>query len=483
MWTSAWLLLIAIGLWIWSYRSPFDTGVNSAWPGDPKGIEVITWIELNRGDIEFLQFITDWGRYELESKLSKSSWPRGLHWLETPFVRTGPSPYSVPLHYENIVSPINFGAFQRHAMLYVRLWLLSLILAIAPSYGAILAWRRRRAYKEGQCARCGYDLRATPGRCPECGAIPASRRGEKSTRQLFPMATALVALSLLIGVGLWQINRVQRREAVFWTLQDADRRLLLAIHADKPKLVRIALVSGADPNTFDRDSDYFSALGAAFRNENTNADEIAELLLLRGADPNADWSHGVTFPLICDLLERENSSGLALLLRRGGNPNSINPLGEPMIVAAARHNSIPLLRLLLDAGANVNACDRKGQSALQTLINGSVPDIETVQFLLSRHAEVNTHDVDGQTPLHGAVYHGETEVARLLVGRGADVQAKDVDGITPLHLAVYRADTELVRLLVEHGASAQAKNAEGETPSQLTDRQDVLDALAADGKR
>ena len=53
----------------------------------------------------------------------------------------------------------------------VPLWAVAAPLAVLPVVRA-WRWRRRRAQRAaGLCLRCGYDLRATPGQCPECGAV------------------------------------------------------------------------------------------------------------------------------------------------------------------------------------------------------------------------------------------------------------------------------------------------------------------------
>jgi predicted Zn-ribbon and HTH transcriptional regulator len=52
---------------------------------------------------------------------------------------------------------------------------IALLLVMLSATGLVIAARRLlvRPRIAGHCRACGYDLRATPGRCPECGTIPA----------------------------------------------------------------------------------------------------------------------------------------------------------------------------------------------------------------------------------------------------------------------------------------------------------------------
>lgn len=61
--------------------------------------------------------------------------------------------------------------------LLVPYWLPALISLLLPAFSLAAAVRRRRRRRRGCCARCGYDLRGSPDRCPECGTISPIKPG------------------------------------------------------------------------------------------------------------------------------------------------------------------------------------------------------------------------------------------------------------------------------------------------------------------
>ncbi|MFI5377884.1 MAG: hypothetical protein ACHRHE_01140 [Tepidisphaerales bacterium] len=69
------------------------------------------------------------------------------------------------------------GGGIRHAQAVVPFWCIGMATALPPLGWTTLRWRSRvrvrRRKRLGLCPACGYDLRATPGRCPECGAMGA----------------------------------------------------------------------------------------------------------------------------------------------------------------------------------------------------------------------------------------------------------------------------------------------------------------------
>ena len=89
------------------------------------------------------------------------------------------------------------------------------------------------------------------------------------------------------------------------------------------------------------------------------------------------------------------------------------------------------------------------EDLIAAAFNGDLPE---VQRLLAKGAEVNAKDKEGKTALMMASWNGHVEVVRVLLAKRADVNAKRNDGTTALMLASYRGHRKVSALLIEAGA-------------------------------
>ena len=71
------------------------------------------------------------------------------------------------------LAPISGNGNYTETSLQVPLWFVLGVFAVLPATRAWLVIRRIRRRRRGLCLACGFDLRATPDRCPECGIAPS----------------------------------------------------------------------------------------------------------------------------------------------------------------------------------------------------------------------------------------------------------------------------------------------------------------------
>jgi ankyrin repeat protein len=109
-------------------------------------------------------------------------------------------------------------------------------------------------------------------------------------------------------------------------------------------------------------------------------------------------------------------------------------------VGDSRENSAEVARLLLRAGADVNA----QESTFHNTALHDAPDAATAQALLAAGADINRQNVEGRTALMLTL---DPEVARVLLQAGADTAIRDYRGRTALDLAREFELTEIIALL------------------------------------
>lgn len=217
-------------------------------------------------------------------------------------------------------------------------------------------------------------------------------------------------------------------------------------HVDIAKLL---LARGEDVNTH---TDEGTALMMAVNRGNP---ELVQLLLDAGARVNAKHRSGKT-PLIMSadrsIAEMNAKPGslppvpsaeiMSLLLARGADPNAADQYGRTALMEAT---SVTKIRLLLAQGAQVNATDEEGETALVRAVDRG--DVAIVEALLKAGAEgLNTPNEDGETLLMHAVRKGRTDLAKLLLAQGADPSVVDVLGDTVSVLAYEKGLSEIEAL-------------------------------------
>ncbi|MCA9108661.1 MAG: ankyrin repeat domain-containing protein [Planctomycetaceae bacterium] len=111
-------------------------------------------------------------------------------------------------------------------------------------------------------------------------------------------------------------------------------------------------------------------------------------------------------------------------------------------------------------------------------------EYSTIRQLLDNGADLNAAQVDGMTALHWATYDDDQPMATLLVRRGADVNTENRYGVPPLSLVCTNGNAQIVQLLLNAGANPNAKLRGGETvlmTAARTGRLEPVQALIAAG--
>lgn len=136
-----------------------------------------------------------------------------------------------------------------------------------------------------------------------------------------------------------------------------------------------------------------------------------------------------------------------LLKQDGTLLNAYAPDGFFPLALAAFFGHTETVRVLLDAGADVNQQSRETMKVAPLHSAIAARKIDIVKLLLAGKADPGRSGGRGVTPMHEAAISGQIDMATLLIESGASINARDEGGKTPLAYAVDRKQEAMIAWL------------------------------------
>jgi ankyrin repeat protein len=235
---------------------------------------------------------------------------------------------------------------------------------------------------------------------------------------------------------------------------DGTTALHWAVRANDLETIRLLLRAGANAKAVNRYGVMPLSLAA------TNGDASAiEALLSAGADPNSALPEGET--VLMTAARTGGAAAVKLLIDHGADVGARERWqGETALMWAAAENHAEATKLLIAAGAELNGRSNKLEFAKfafngSTMVSTPMPRgqltplmmaarqgaVEGVRVLAEAGADLNLTDSDGTTALVMAIVNGHNEVASLLLEKGADPNIADASGMAALYAIVDQRTT------------------------------------------
>jgi ankyrin repeat protein len=170
---------------------------------------------------------------------------------------------------------------------------------------------------------------------------------------------------------------------------------------------------------------------------------------------------GAPIPALISAAKSGDVKDVGAVLEKGANVNATEPDGTTALHWSVRAGSLPVAELLLHAGADANAANRYGVTPVS--LAASAGNAPMLSVLLKAGADVKKADAalpDGQKLLMLAARTGSVEAVQALLGKGLDVNAAEPrTGTTALMWAALENRPFVARALIKSGAEINARSA------------------------